>query len=129
MQWLKNMIYIDANIICRHLLQDNDELSKKAKEVITKNECFVTYEVFAEVVYVLLKVYQISRADIVKAVKSFLPSIKIENSEVLNKCLDTFSETKLDFVDCLLFAYNKVLGIEIATFDKKLMNKIKGKLK
>lgn len=91
------MTYIYANVICRHLLQDNQELSSKAKDIILKQDCFVTYEVFAEVVYVLLKVYEISREDIVKAIKSFLPSVKVENLNVLNQSLDTFSETKLNF--------------------------------
>lgn len=36
-----------------------------------------------------------------------------------------FEESSLDFVDCILIAYNKVENIEIFSFDKKLNNKLK----
>jgi len=39
--------------------------------------------------------------------------------------LQLFSSRRLDFVDTLLFAYNKVEDYEIITFDKKLNNAIK----
>ena len=40
--------------------------------------------------------------------------------EALNK----YSQTKLDFVDCLLYGYSQVHEIEIMTFDKKLKTEI-----
>ncbi len=34
--------------------------------------------------------------------------------------LETYAKQNLDFVDCILYAYNRVKGYEVRTFDKKL---------
>ena len=54
----------DANIILRYLLDDDEELSAKAAEIIEQNELTIPNEVFAEIVYVLEKVYKIEREEI-----------------------------------------------------------------
>ena len=51
------MIVIDTNIILRYLLEDNEELSKKAIEIIDNNQIFIPTEVIVEASYVLKKVY------------------------------------------------------------------------
>ena len=58
------MAFIDANYILRYLLQDNEKQFSDAKEVIEKEEIFLTDFLFAEVVYVLEKVYLVPRKDI-----------------------------------------------------------------
>lgn len=40
------------------------------------------------------------------------------------KGLILFAETTLDFVDCLLIAYNKCYGYEVLTFDKKMIRQL-----
>ena len=50
-------ILIDANVILRYLLNDVEEMSKKAEEVI-KYGAWTLPEVIAEVIYVLKSVYQ-----------------------------------------------------------------------
>lgn len=47
-------------------------------------------------------------------------SVQITEPEVTKLALETYAEQNLDFVDCLLYAYSKVKGYEIKTFDKKL---------
>lgn len=78
-------------------------------------------EVIAEVVYVLQKVYSMERQCIVKSVKKVTKLVYCEEDEVLELALDTYSNNNLDFVDCVLYAYNQIEGYEIATFDKKLL--------
>lgn len=34
--------------------------------------------------------------------------------------IETYAEQNLDFPDCILYAYHKVKGYEVKTFDKKL---------
>ena len=119
------MVYLDTNIILRFILNDNKELSQQARDLILHNDCTTTYEVIAEVVYVLYGVYKIERANIEKALLSFLPNVAIENDTTLKSALHYYAETKLDFVDCLLAAYHLVEKKEILTFDKKLNNFIK----
>ena len=68
MQWQKNMRLIDANVILRYLLNDHEEMSMKAKNLIASGTAYTKPEVIAEVVYVLKGVYTIER----KEIRSFL---------------------------------------------------------
>ena len=126
MQQQKNTdkILIDANVFLRFLLNDNEEQAEKAKEIILGGNCILMPEVLAEVVYVLSKVYGVSRSDVSASIKKTLPRIYIENYPVIEKALDNYEFTKLDFVDCILLAYNPIEGSQIFTFDKDLSKKL-----
>ena len=113
---------IDANIILRCILNDNEELAKSALQIIENNSCFATKEVIAEVVYVLLKVYNVPRAEIKNAFFAICEFIDVENENVIKQALNFFEQTKLDFVDCVLASYCFVEHRQIATFDQKLNN-------
>ena len=112
-------ILIDANVILRYLLNDDPVSADKAKEIIDKG-AFTVSEVIAEVVYVLKGVYNVSRKDIADTLTDFLFEIEIENKSVLLKAFSIYSESSLDFVDCILIAYHEVIGVEVFSFDKKL---------
>lgn len=47
------MKMIDANIILRFILYDDKTLAEQAAEIIINNDCLITNEIAAEVVYVL----------------------------------------------------------------------------
>lgn len=47
-------------------------------------------------------------------------TIGIENSDCVVHAINLFSNTSLDFVDCLLVAYHSLNGETVFTFDKKL---------
>jgi len=51
----------DTNIILRYLLKDDKAQYSKSKLILEKSEIFIPFEMTAEVVYVLEKVYSISR--------------------------------------------------------------------
>jgi len=116
------MLIVDANIVLRYLLFDNVELAEKASEIIENNKVFIPFEVAAEIVYVLEKVYKVERPEISRSIKELLGSDNIQtyDSDVLNKALDIFSSKKIDFVDTLLCGYSLVRGEEVKTFDKKI---------
>ena len=118
------MVMFDTNMILRYLLNDNPEMSQRAEEYINAGDVSVTIEVIAEVVYVLKGVYSLGRDKISDTVKQFMELVYSQEKEVLLLALDTFSERNLDFVDCVLYAYHKVKGVTIATFDKKLLRLI-----
>ena len=113
---------IDANIILRSILNDNEQLSEQARNIIENNNCFAPTEVIAEVVFVLQKVYNVPRIEIQKLISAAFKYINISNEELVKEALIFYSETKLDFVDCILAAYYYVENEEIVTFDKKLNN-------
>lgn len=116
------MIVVDTNVILRYLLQDNEELSSKAIEIIDNNEIFIPTEVIVEVSYVLKKVYNVEKDKIFETIKLLLDmeNIKFKNKKTIEVAFKIYSEKNLDIVDCILYAYNKVEKFEIKSFDKKL---------
>ena len=46
------MVLLDANMILRYLLNDNQEMADKAERLLNNGDVAVTIEVVAEVVYV-----------------------------------------------------------------------------
>lgn len=117
-------IIIDANVILRYILNDNEAMSIKAKEIID-NKAETLVEVLTEVVYVLKIIYKAERADICEYITCVLHEVELNEKEVVIYALQLFSRLNLDFVDCLLVSKNHLLGQEIFSFDKKLNNQLK----
>jgi len=122
------MILLDANYILRFLLKDNDEMYGISKDCIVYNDCTIPIEVLAEVVFVLLKVYDVTKKDIAKILVEFLKyeNILIDSKYMIIQALEIFSDKNLDFVDAVLCA--KSTKYEIKTFDKKLNKCIKSRV-
>lgn len=119
-QWYQDMKkLIDANVILRYLLKDHPQMSEEARQVIEEG-AFTLPEVLAEVVYVLSGVYRIERTEIGRTLTDFLDEISIDNQESVQEALSLFSETSLDFVDCIIIARHRILGEDVMSFDKKL---------
>lgn len=114
------MIILDTNMILRYLLNDNKEMADEAEKVIKQGNAGVTIEIIAEVVYVLKRVYSIERDSIKISLLNFLLEVQADEKEVIKVGLEIYGKQNLDFVDCILYAYNRVKGYEIKTFDKKL---------
>ena len=120
------MLLIDANAILRYMLNDNVDMANKVRELIEKNKVTIRYEVMAEVVYVLNKVYLLPRNEIAEGIKVFLSgqNIETESEEVLSLALKTYAEKNIDFVDCVLYGFKAIYGHDVFTFDKKLNSMI-----
>ena len=116
-------ILIDANVILRYFLNDNEDMAIEA-EYIIKNGAVTLPEVLAEVVYVLRNVYNVEKPNIVDILIDVLNEIEIEHYETILRAVNIFAETNLDFVDCILIAYNEVEKIEVFSFDKKLNRRL-----
>jgi predicted nucleic-acid-binding protein len=116
------MEIIDANVILRYLLDDDTELSEKAREIIDNNVIDVPIEVLCEVVYVLFSVYKVSRSDICDRLQGFINDTLciLPHKEVVMEGLEFYKSKNIDFVDCLLAAYHYMENFKIHTFDKKL---------
>jgi len=120
------MVFIDANAILRYILCDNAEMANKVCELVAKTKVAVRYEVLAEVVYVMNKVYSMQRAEIADYIKTFLrlPNVETEAKEALSLALETYAEVNMDFVDCVLYGFRAVYGHEVFTFDNQLNSMI-----
>ena len=120
------MVFIDANAILRYILRDNADMADKVRDLVATTKVTVRYEVLAEVVYVMNKVYTMPRAEIADFIKAFLSlsNVETESEEVLTKALTTYAEVNMDFVDCLLYGFKAVYGHDVFTFDKQLNSMI-----
>lgn len=121
------MQIVDANIILRYLLKDEKSQFSKAKFILENNELFIPFEITAEVVYVLEKVYNISREEISSSLSKlfFYNNLSFINKKLVLKALEFYSYYKLDYADSLLCAYKAIEHYEIFTFDKKLLSVLK----
>ncbi len=113
------MTILDANALLRYVLNDNAEQAEKVSAVV-RNGSVTTLEVIAEVVYVLSGVYGMPRHEVTWVIHCIMLDVRVEEAKVVRYALGVFDQTSLDFVDCILVAYNKVLGLEVMSFDKKL---------
>ncbi len=105
----KNMQLIDANVILRFVLNDNEDMAKRAMEVIASG-AYTKPEVIAEVVYVLKSVYSTPKDKIKSIIRGLPDIIQIENADCVVYAIDLFASTSLDFVDCLLVDYHSLNG-------------------
>ena len=116
------MTLLDANIILRYLLRDNEEMFDEAVEIIENRECLILGEVLAEVVYVLNGYYNVPRDAVSQTLATLLDQPNLhcnDRREVYLRALRIFAENSLDYVDCLLCAFGEKMPV--ATFDKKLL--------
>lgn len=116
-------VLIDANVILRYLLRDDEGMADKANIIIT-NGAFTLPEILAEVVYVLSGVYKVERQEISDALLAVLDVVEVEHFEVIFRAIEIFANSGLDFVDCILIAYNEIEKIEVFSFDKKLNRRL-----
>ena len=114
---------LDTNVVLRYLLNDIPEQTLKAKPVITGSASYMTDVVFVEIVFVLERVIEMERSDIVKLIKAFLslPNL-VYNDYFLDQVIDLYGAKKmLSIVDCYASIEAKVYNNSLVTFDKNLV--------
>lgn len=126
MPWWKNMVMADANTMIRCIIGDDEKKIAELQEIRKTQKILYSIEVIVEVVYVLTKVYQISRKECTDAIQKFLGAYNIvpKEADVVIRSLQLFGDNSLDFVDNILLAYHQLKGLAIYTYDKKLMSAI-----
>ena len=128
---MKNIFVIDTNVILRYLLDDHPDFSKLAKDFMSRiktgdQECFIPEGVLVECVYVLLKLYQVPRAEIAGSLGGLLNYKGVVNQDraVLKRALGLFEEKNVDIVDAIVHALAEERGWSCFSFDKD-MDKLK----
>jgi len=126
----KNIIIVDANIILRYLLRDNEKFYKEAEALFNdafsgKKKILIMHSIIAEVVYVLLKLYKVSRKEIAEVLIELMKikGVKVQDKEILLNTFKMFKNKNLDFIDCLLCAYSR--KYKVMSFDKEVNKCIK----
>ena len=118
---------LDANVLLRYFLKDDEKQYKEAYQIIDEKSCFVLTNILQEVIYVLCgTVYQLPRKDVVNAVIQSFSDINYNECETVECALHLFAEKpKTDFPDCMLLAYHLLYDIDVSTFDQKLKKRLK----
>jgi predicted nucleic-acid-binding protein len=93
---------VDTNIIVRYLIADHPEQTAQARRLIDHEPFFVSSTVLLETEWVLRRLYEFRRQELISALKAFtgLPLITLENPSVVAEALDLAGEG-LDFADAL----------------------------
>lgn len=118
------MISLDTNVVLRFLLGDVPEQTDKATILIERQTVYVTDVIIVEAIYVLEKVYQLSRSDIYELIIGFVGfSNVVHNPRFLIETLDLYKgRSSLSIVDCYACQEARAYGNELVTLDKRLVN-------
>ena len=118
---------VDANVILRYLLRDDEPLFQEASEILEKvrtgqEKMIILESVLTECAYVLLKVYDVDKSSIAEKLTGLLYYKGVTNldKQDLIDAMNLFDQTRLSFVDCLLCAKSRNHAMPIVTFDKEL---------
>lgn len=118
------MLLIDTNVILRYLLNDNPEMSQKAKDLISSGTAYAKPEIIAEAVYVLKSVYGLEKGVIRTFIRSLLDDMPCQEEKSVRAAIEIYASSSLDFVDCLLIAYHKINKEAVFSFDRKLNRRL-----
>ncbi len=118
---------IDANIIVRFLVGDDERLYEKSVKIFEsiekgKQKAIVCEAVLMEVYFVMTKFYKLPKAEVIPDLKRILSLEGAINNDksVLLEALSILEYTNIDFVDALLCAKSKFFGYEVVSFDKDI---------
>jgi predicted nucleic-acid-binding protein len=118
---------IDANVILRYLLNDDEALFERASALLEKvkigeETVIIPESVLSECVYVLLKIYKIDRPTIAEKLKGLFSYKGVMNPDKkdLIDSLALFGKTKISIVDCIFCAKSLSHGMALFTFDDYL---------
>lgn len=115
-------VFIDTNIIVRHLTGDPPEQARQATRFLREAEELLLADVIvAETVYVLESFYEVARervAEMVRAIITF-PAMVVMDERLLLRTVEVYEMDRLDFAEAYLVASAEVSGVgAVASFDK-----------
>ncbi len=114
---------IDANVVLRFLLADDDRQSAEAEDLLTRapeGSLHLSALTVAEVTWVLTAHFETPRDLVARAIQRVLALPSIRTDDTLLDAVARFSATTLDFADCALAAEAAAKGKIAVSFDKDL---------
>ena len=119
-------VILDANVILRFLLADNEAHFDAAKTLFQtaksgKIKLVLLPVIFMEVYFVLFSFYKLEKLKILPALEKFLldSSITCSEAEILLHTLELAKSYSLSLPDLYLASYAKLEEKAIASFDKE----------
>jgi predicted nucleic-acid-binding protein len=114
---------VDTNVLVRLVTRDDVKQAALADSFIAKG-AWVSHLVLAETVWVLDRVYELSAADIAKAVEMLLnhTSLSLQDADTVAMALEHYlRRPSLGFSDCLVIEVARKAGhTPLGTFDRNL---------
>lgn len=119
------MIALDTNVLVRALVDDptgSDQCAAARALVARAGDVRVASIVFVETLWVMHRRYRVTRREICRIAREILdhPRYQIEGSDGLDRALEIFSTTGVDFTDAVALADARLAGLRLHTFDRKL---------
>jgi len=119
-------VFLDTNVLLRHLLQDDPEQSMKASAFLERLEhgelkARIADTVVFETVFNLQRRHGVTKAAIRDELLPLieLPAIELPNKHRLRRVFELYVDSNISFADAYHVALMEQLGIEeIATFDR-----------
>src|SRR4030095_13367680 len=116
---------IDANIVLRHLLDDDPEQAPRARVFMKRLEMGAEAArledvTLAEVGWVLQKGYKVPRKEITRRLLALvrLRGILCRSKSAVLAALEQFGESSFDIADCLLAAHARNSKATVHSFDE-----------
>lgn len=123
---------IDANVILRFFVADDERQFIQASTFIQdlesgKDEALLTEIVFAEVVWVLQKVYKIPRAEIAQHFSKLIQCLGVKtflNKGIFTESLQLYASNTVDIQDIFLAVLARSGNGTVVTFNRKDFKKL-----
>ena len=119
------MIGLDANVLARYIVEDDEKQARIATRLIDSCTAaepgFVSHIVLIELTRVLSSCYNADKTALIAVIEQLLQTkqLLIEDGEIVWHALDDYKKSSADFSDCLLSRINHEKGCTTTmTFDK-----------
>lgn len=119
------MIGLDTNVLVRYFQQDDPAQSSRANALMSSLSAerpgFVSLIALVELVWVLVRNYEVDRSTIATLLENMLRSreLVIEQAANVRSALQQFRQSKAGFSDCLIEQLGAAAGCDYtATFDQ-----------
>lgn len=128
-------VWVDANVMLRYLLRDNEDMFNQAESLIKGAEAGdirirLASLTVAEMVWVLDSFYNLDRDRLVETLTSLITAdgVVTDEKELMLKALADYHANNVDFIDAYLATRADFSGDPVATFDKKHFKRLRAKL-
>ncbi len=124
-------VWIDANVVLRYLIRDDEELFFLASRVMEMAErgevrLHLSPVTVAELVWVLDSFYDYPRNQVAEVVSSFVKAggVAVEERDLIIKALEDYSNLNVDFIDAYIAARAHASKWPVVTFDRDHFKKL-----
>jgi predicted nucleic-acid-binding protein len=119
---MEKIVSIDTNVLVRFLVKDDPQQCAAAKDLFTRQACFIPESVLLESEWVMRAVYGAEPSSIANGYRALLRmgNVLFPDAELLRQGLDWF-EDGFDFADALHLARSE--GYPMKTFDANFVKR------